>query len=168
MWRLELPIGRLAAQVAAICLLAAVLGALANVVRPKGRIAWVEDWSKYVEAKATEAGITVIFMPDVRRHLEAKNALIFDARPAIDFAAGHIPGARPLPFEEVATRLVDYMEFLEPAAPVVTYCAGPSCDEALLLSIHLRSLGFTNVLFYAAGLEQWAAAKNPVAKEGPP
>ena len=44
------------ARLLGLLTLAAVCGATANLVHPR-RIAWVEDWSRYIEARALAAGI---------------------------------------------------------------------------------------------------------------
>jgi rhodanese-related sulfurtransferase/DNA-binding transcriptional ArsR family regulator len=62
--------------------------------------------------------------------------VIFDVRPAAEFAAGHVPGARQVEPDDLAQMLRN----LPPDVEVVAYCRGPFCvfaDEAVrLLSRH--------------------------------
>jgi rhodanese-related sulfurtransferase/DNA-binding MarR family transcriptional regulator len=58
------------------------------------------------------------------------DTVLLDVRPAEEFSAGHLPGARSIPLEELPTRVAE----LPTDALIVTYCRGPLCvyaDEAL-------------------------------------
>jgi DNA-binding transcriptional ArsR family regulator len=52
--------------------------------------------------------------------------LVIDVRPAREFEAGHIEGARSIPIDELEDRLGE----LPPDAEVVAYCRGPYCVYA--------------------------------------
>jgi len=62
--------------------------------------------------------------------LRRREVVVLDIRPRSEYAAGHIPGARSMPPEEVRKRLRELPEDME----VVAYCRGPFCvyaDEAV-------------------------------------
>lgn len=83
---------------------------------------------------------------------------VLDVRPAEEFAAGHIPGARSIPIEELEERLSELPNRRE----VVAYCRGPYClfsDEALRV---LRSAG-REARRLSGGLLDWAAEGRPVS-----
>jgi len=64
--------------------------------------------------------------------------ILLDVRPANEFAAGHIPGARSLPIDELRERLDE----LPDGSEIVAYCRGRYCvyaDDATRL---LREHGF--------------------------
>jgi rhodanese-related sulfurtransferase/DNA-binding transcriptional ArsR family regulator len=66
------------------------------------------------------------------------SALLIDVRPALEFAAGHIPGALSIPADELPSRMDD----LPRDRPIIAYCRGEFClfaDEAVAL---LRERGF--------------------------
>ena len=46
--------------------------------------------------------------------------------------------------------------------PVVVYCANPSCESSVEVAQRLVELGYRNVLHYAGGKEDWAAAGLPL------
>jgi rhodanese-related sulfurtransferase len=50
-------------------------------------------------------------------------AVVLDVRPRVEFAAGHVQGARPMPLEELEARLEEIPEDAE----VVACCRGPYC-----------------------------------------
>jgi rhodanese-related sulfurtransferase len=145
---------RVALQSLALLAIAALFGTAANLFLPQ-RIAWVEDWSEYIEARAYDEGLTLADVVVARRLVESGEAIVFDARPQIDYEAGHLPGAMALPFIEVETRFPDYAPIITPSDTILTYCASVECDEALLLGIYLRDQGFTNIVLFAGGWEEW-------------
>jgi rhodanese-related sulfurtransferase len=58
--------------------------------------------------------------------LRKGEVVLVDVRPAEEFAAGHIKGARSIPLEELQRRLAELPAELE----VVAYCRGPFCAYA--------------------------------------
>jgi rhodanese-related sulfurtransferase len=67
---------------------------------------------------------------ELRMRLQAGDVFLLDARPQVEYAAGHIPGAVSMPLAELARRLAE----LPRDVPIVAYCRGPYCimaDEAL-------------------------------------
>lgn len=77
-----------------------------------------------------------------RELAESREGLLFlDVRPADEFAAGHLPGAMPMPIDELQGRLSE----LPKDKKIIAYCRGPFCtyaDEAVQL---LRARGFDAV-----------------------
>ena len=69
---------------------------------------------------------------ELRVRLHNDEVFLLDARPQVEYAAGHIPGAVSMPLEELERRLDE----LPVDMPVVAYCRGPYCvmaDHALAL-----------------------------------
>src|SRR3954468_11469991 len=65
------------------------------------------------------------------------DVVLVDVRPAEEYAAGHIEGARSVPLEELERRLAD----LPSEREVVAYCRGPFCAYAHEAVRKLRSAG---------------------------
>jgi rhodanese-related sulfurtransferase/DNA-binding transcriptional ArsR family regulator len=66
----------------------------------------------------------------LRQQLNAGDVVVLDARPRMEYDAGHIPGAISIPIEELAERLDE----LPSDTLIVAYCRGPLCvyaDQAL-------------------------------------
>jgi len=62
--------------------------------------------------------------------LHEPELVILDVRPVLEYAQGHIPGARSIPIDELKMRLNE----LSPEQEIVAYCRGPYCvfaDEAV-------------------------------------
>jgi rhodanese-related sulfurtransferase/DNA-binding MarR family transcriptional regulator len=58
--------------------------------------------------------------------LHRGQAILIDVRPAEEFAAGHIDGARSIPLDELEQRLAE----LPADREIVAYCRGPFCAYA--------------------------------------
>jgi rhodanese-related sulfurtransferase len=89
-------------------------------------------------------------------------AVFVDAREAVDYAKGHVPGAVNVTvdgFKSGKEKL---------AAPkgslVVVYCSGGDCELSHDLSKLLAKAGFKKVRIYAGGWDEWEALGQPVEK----
>ncbi|MBI4821737.1 MAG: metalloregulator ArsR/SmtB family transcription factor [Deltaproteobacteria bacterium] len=69
--------------------------------------------------------------------LESKHALLLDVRPLAEFDAGHLPGAKSIPLDELQGRLAEL-----PAREIIAYCRGPYCSMALEAVSILEAAGF--------------------------
>lgn len=90
--------------------------------------------------------------------VEAGDAVVLDVRPAVEYSAGHLPGARSVPLEHLEACL----EELDPGVEIVAYCRGPLCllaPEAVAL---LRSRG-RRARCLEDGFPEWRRAGFPVA-----
>jgi rhodanese-related sulfurtransferase/DNA-binding MarR family transcriptional regulator len=95
---------------------------------------------------------------ELTRRLRRRDVVVIDVRPAPEFDAGHIPGARSVPPSEVRKRLRE----LPKNVAVVAYCRGPFCvyaDDAVRL---LRKRGF-EARRLEDGFPEWKRAGLPVA-----
>ncbi len=165
-WR---PLFGLAVRMGTLVVVAAAVAALANLVSPR-RIAWVEDWGHYAEALAREQGIALLPLRQLQAQLAAGSVIVLDARPTSDYDAGHIAGAMSLPYDERDVYFGQLAPLFTPAQPLVTYCSGNACDDALLLAAFLRQQGLTNVWLFAGGWEEWiqiVTTNAPVGGKGP-
>ncbi len=113
-------------------------------------------------------GIEPIAVPDARAALDKHLALFIDARPAEQYAAGHIPGAISLPaqdFDKVFPAVADKIE----ASPfLVVYCEGEECSDSIHVAERLVEFGFLGTRVMVDGFRIWANAGNPVAKGAEP
>jgi rhodanese-related sulfurtransferase/predicted transcriptional regulator len=71
-------------------------------------------------------GVDRIRRGELLDRLRRGDVVLVDVRPAEEFAAGHIEGARSIPLEELERRLDELPADLE----VVAYCRGPFCAYA--------------------------------------
>jgi rhodanese-related sulfurtransferase len=90
-----------------------------------------------------------------------QGAAVLDVRPAADFAAGHISGARSLPPEDAA-KAGDMLKRYKDR-PVIVYC-----DRGITAASTVRNLaalGFSKVFNLRGGLSGWRADNLPIVTD---
>jgi rhodanese-related sulfurtransferase/DNA-binding transcriptional ArsR family regulator len=134
---------------------AALLATLRSVAQR--RVAGVE-LARRALLEHEDAPVVAVGRAELLARARAGTLLILDVRPAEEFAAGHIPGARSLPVDELADRLDEVPEDAE----VVAYCRGEFCvmshDAVQLLRRHGR-----RAAVLSEGMLEWRAAGEPIA-----
>jgi len=75
---------------------------------------------------------------DLMRRVRNAEVTVLDVRPAQEFRAGHIPGARSVPVSELKRHLAELPKDRE----IVAYCRGPHCVMAIEAVELLRKRGF--------------------------
>ncbi len=101
-----------------------------------------------------------ISQAELAERIAAGDVIVLDVRPAAEYAAGHIAGARSIPIDQLAESLKMLPRDLE----VVAYCRGPYCvmaDDAVRL---LRRRG-RSARRLADGFPEWRRAARPVEFE---
>lgn len=93
--------------------------------------------------------------------IQDEDLVVLDVRPTREYDAGHLPGARSVPIDELEARLGE----LSTEQEIVAYCRGPYCvyaDEAveLLAARGYRARRFTH------GFPDWQVAGLPIEREG--
>ena len=88
-----------------------------------------------------------------RRLQDGDNLVVLDVRPAVEHAAGHLPGAVSVPVSELRRRLAELPRDRE----IVAYCRGPYCAFAHEAVAVLREEGFS-AWRLEDGLPEWEAA----------
>lgn len=99
---------------------------------------------------------------ELQQRIVAGDVIVLDVRPAAEYSAGHIAGARSIPVDQLTESLASIPLDLE----VVAYCRGPFCvmaDDAVRL---LRDHGRV-ARRLEAGFPEWRQADRPVAAGSP-
>jgi rhodanese-related sulfurtransferase len=102
-------------------------------------------------------GLEPVSQEELLRRIRRKDVVVLDVRPAPEYAAGHIAGARSIPIAELSRRLKDVSKQID----VIAYCRGPYCvfaDDAVRT---LRRRGFRAVRL-EDGFPEWRDAGLPV------
>lgn len=105
-------------------------------------------------------GVEVIDRAELAARLRRGEVLVLDVRPAAEYAAGHIVGARSVPIDELRRHL----RALPQDAAVVAYCRGPYCVYADDAVRELKRKGF-DARRLTDGFPEWKRAGLPVAVE---
>lgn len=82
---------------------------------------------------------------------------LLDLRPVEEYAAGHIPLSKSVPFDELEQRLSE----LDPESTIVAYCRGPFCFAAIQSIKLLTERGYDAVRIYG-GIGDWIQEGFPV------
>lgn len=78
------------------------------------------------------AGIETVTADELADRLGRGRVVVLDVRPNVEFAAGHIQGARSIPIDDLKERVAE----LPRSRGIVAYCRGPYClyaDDAVRL-----------------------------------
>jgi rhodanese-related sulfurtransferase len=102
---------------------------------------------------------------ELQRLLMAGGSVLLDARPFLEFAISHIPGAlnvAPKPGVPMSAyvsdvREIDRLVHGDHATPLLLYCNGPHCGKSKRLADELLQAGFANVRRYQLGIPVWRA-----------
>ena len=113
--------------------------------------------ARYFEAKlSAELG-----PHNVKRLLDAdpRQVVVLDVRSTEGYAAGHLPGARNIPFEELPARLAE----LPKSTDVITYCWNVTCLLCTKAAYVLAKRGY-HAKEMIGGIEEWRKAGFPVER----
>ena len=102
---------------------------------------------------------------ELKKILAERSATILDARPHLEYAISHIPGALNVaakPGVAASMYVSDVAEVgrlvrSDKAARVVLYCNGPYCGKSKRLAEELLAAGYGNVRRYQLGIPVWRA-----------
>lgn len=113
----------------------------------------------------TSAKTPEISTEELELILAQRSALVLDARPRMEWAMGHIPGAlnvAPKPGILMSQYTSDAAEVVRltqgnKAQPLVLYCNGPFCGKSKRLAEDLHAAGYVAVRRYQLGAPVWRA-----------
>jgi len=91
-----------------------------------------------------------------RQQTESSTLIVLDVRRPDEFAAGHVPGARNVPHDQVADRLDE----LPTDKDLVIYCR--SGGRATYAAQVLAANGYTKLLHLEGDMLAWAENDRPV------
>jgi rhodanese-related sulfurtransferase/DNA-binding MarR family transcriptional regulator len=103
-------------------------------------------------------GIEVVDRDGLATRLKDGAVVVLDVRPAAEFGAGHIAGARSVPISELRKQL----KALPADAEIVAYCRGPYCVYADDAVRELDRKGFKAARL-EDGYPEWKRAGLPIA-----
>jgi rhodanese-related sulfurtransferase len=114
------------------------------------------DWPTEAELSSGE-----LSKERLRVLMETGNIIIIDARSATEFGAGHIAGAINIPYDDLVDQYNRLRERVPLDAVVVCYCESVTCDESENLARELGFMGYSNVLIYKGGWQEWETTGLP-------
>jgi rhodanese-related sulfurtransferase len=107
-------------------------------------------------------GLEAVEGDELLRRVKSGEVTVLDVRPAVEYRAGHIPGALSIPVGELKARLKELPKDRE----IVAYCRGPYCVMAVEAVELLRKKGF-EAHRMEQGVVDWRARGWRVEEERP-
>ncbi|MDB5807989.1 MAG: rhodanese-like protein [Betaproteobacteria bacterium] len=111
-------------------------------------------------SRASAGGVAQVGAVEAVQLMNRRDAVVLDVRDSSEFAAGHIPNARNIPFNELENRLRE-LEKMKSRPIIVSAPAGP---RAAKVCAALQKIGFTDVVALRGGLNAWVEASLPIQK----
>jgi rhodanese-related sulfurtransferase/predicted transcriptional regulator len=140
----------------------------------EGVLKFIHTMRQLAEARFAEVGaITEAYLKargalervsseELMHRVRKGEVTVLDVRPAQEYRAGHIPGARSVPVSELRNHLAKLPKNRE----IVAYCRGPNCVMAIEAVEQLRKRGFRAVRM-EQGVMDWRARGWRIEKSPP-
>lgn len=116
----------------------------------------VGGWAPLAMAdEPAAAALPTVSPAELRRQLDSdkSDVVVLDVRTVAEFSAGHVPGARNIPHDEIGARLAELSSLRE--RKLVLYCR--SGRRVALAAEALRQAGFTQLWHLEGDYPAWAA-----------
>jgi rhodanese-related sulfurtransferase len=132
-----------------------------NLVRSE-RLPLIADWTAEGRLKAQFGEHAVIPFKEAEQEFFSKKGVFLDARPPLDYRAGHIRRARNLPIEAFDEHFDSATGDLPQESLIITYCDGETCTEGAMLAKKLKEMGYENVRILVNGWSLWRQHNLPI------
>ena len=124
------------------------------------------DHAREQQAAAQNDSNPEVSTEDLERILANRSATVLDARPHLEFAISHIPGALNVAPKAAVSPSMYVSDVAEigrlvqgnKGSPLILYCNGPHCAKSKRLAAELTAAGYTSVRRYQLGIPTWRAA----------
>jgi rhodanese-related sulfurtransferase len=102
---------------------------------------------------------------ELQRRVDAGDITVLEALPLSHWEKEHLPGAIAFPLDDIdgqAARLLP-----DRGAAIAVYCSNAVCNNSHIVAARLTELGYTGVLRYTEGKQDWIEAGLPVESASP-
>jgi rhodanese-related sulfurtransferase len=144
-------------------ILSALIGVSINTVR-SDRLPLIGNWSPEAQLVSADGKKMAISLEDAKKLFEAQKAVFLDARSPEDYNAGHIRGAKNLPWLEFSRYFDQAASGIAQDRTLIAYCDGETCHLSKELAKALSEMGFQDVRVLINGWSLWVQNNFPVQK----
>lgn len=95
----------------------------------------------------------LITRDELKAAIDAGTVTVVDALGGANYEQQHLPGAIPLVEADVAAQAPVLLP--DKDARIAVYCTSPTCPNSQAVASKLAALGYTQVLKYREGIEDW-------------
>jgi len=148
-------------QVLFIALIVVAAGFLSNRLR-SDKMPLVEDWSAKSNLVTSSGENLEISLSEATNLFNKGETVFIDARSRTEYDAGHIKGAKSLPYKEADWKFIEAMAGVSEESAVITYCDGETCELSMELAVFLGNAGYKNVKVLSNGWSAWKQSGLPV------
>lgn len=131
-----------------------------NMMRQDG-LTLPGDWSDKARLTLDSGENLMISLDDAKKIFQARQAVFLDARPRAEYDAGHIQGARSLPWDSFDEQVESVMSDIGEQTTLITYCDGPTCNLSHELAMALIDMGYPTVRVLVNGWTVWQNSRLP-------
>ncbi len=146
-----------------LILLSAVIGISANALR-SDRVPLIGNWSPEAQLVSADGKKMAISLEDAKTLFNTQKAVFLDARSPEDYTAGHIQGAKNIPWLEFAKYFDQAASEISPDQVLIAYCDGETCHLSKELAKALTEMGFQNARVLINGWSLWIQNGLPIQK----
>ncbi len=100
-----------------------------------------------------------IMKEELRKKMEAGEAVVIEVLGAEKFKKEHIKGAVNIPLKEIVTKA---SQKYDKDDMIVVYCSDFECTASPTAAQKLQDAGFTNVFDFEGGKKEWKEAGYPM------
>lgn len=150
-------------QGAVLFFLSAVIAVCVNIPRPD-RLPLIGNWSPEAQLVSADGKKMAISLEEAKKLFEAKKAVFLDARSPEDYRAGHVRGAKNLPWLEFSKYFDQAASDIAQDQTIIAYCDGETCHLSKELAKALSEMGFQNVRVLVNGWSLWVQNGLPIQK----
>src|SRR5262249_10170051 len=111
--------------------------------------------------------VGTITTDELAGRIEERTVVVVDALAPMVYAHSHLPGGITLPVREIEPETIS-RRLPDRDAEIIVYCTSPECQDSVHTAARLIELGYTNVLHYAAGKNEWRERGLPLERAGRP
>jgi len=148
-------------QVLYIALIVLIAGFASNRLR-SDEMPFVEEWSEKSKLVTSSGENLEISLFEAANLFKKGEAMFIDARSRAEYDAGHIKGAKSLPYKEADWQFIEVMAGVPEERAVITYCDGEMCELSMELAVFLENAGYKNVKVLSNGWSVWQQNGLPV------
>jgi len=150
-------LNRIAAQIALVLVFSASLALIINAARDD-RLPLVAPFPPTYQCPSSEnPGLPMD--PHTALNLYGKAGIVFvDARKSDAFQAGHIEGARHIPYSFVESLSKEILNSLSGSKSIIVYCNREDSEASKLLAGELAQAGLKGVAYLEKGFTGWVKA----------
>lgn len=126
------------------------------------------------ETPTALTGGKVVTVDDAKKLLDGGGVAFVDTRNPLNFAKGHVPGAKTAAYKEKSDKVKDFDSSADSfeldklptdkAARIVFYSDGPTGWKSYKAAVLAIKAGYKNVMYYRGGITEWTAKGMPVEK----